>query len=154
LISFLWLKIYSPYLGFFLIVLIIFFNPLITLDRENFIKANVLLSPVHIQPEWYFLYIYAVLRRIPNKLGGLLIALIIIVLLYLLCVGNFLYRKKKFIVKIFLDRTIVIVLLLLTWLGSKPVEYPYSLLGLYLRVLLLVVMFLVILTSFLPYWFF
>jgi len=79
----------------FLIVLVIFFNPLIRLDRENFIKANVLLSPVHIQPEWYFLYIYAVLRRIPNKLGGLLIALIIIVLLYLLCFGNFLYSKKN-----------------------------------------------------------
>jgi len=138
----------------FLIILMIFFNPLITLDRENFIKANVLLSPVHIQPEWYFLYIYAVLRRIPNKLGGLLIALIIIVLLYLLCFGNFLYSKKKFVIKLFLDITLVILLLLLTWLGRKPVEYPYNVVGLYLRVLLLLVIVSIILVSFLPFWLF
>merc|ERR1712241_228647 len=39
-------------------------------DPENFIPANPLVTPVHIQPEWYFLFAYATLRSIPNKLGG------------------------------------------------------------------------------------
>jgi len=39
-------------------------------DTENFIPANPLVTPVHIQPEWYFLFAYAILRSIPNKLGG------------------------------------------------------------------------------------
>jgi ubiquinol-cytochrome c reductase cytochrome b subunit len=41
-------------------------------DPENFIPANPLVTPVHIQPEWYFLFAYAILRSIPNKLGGVL----------------------------------------------------------------------------------
>ena len=41
-------------------------------DPENFIKANPLVTPEHIQPEWYFLFAYAILRSIPNKLGGVL----------------------------------------------------------------------------------
>lgn len=39
-------------------------------DPENFLMANPLVTPVHIQPEWYFLFAYAILRSIPNKLGG------------------------------------------------------------------------------------
>lgn len=39
-------------------------------DPENFLPANPLLAPLHIQPEWYFLFAYAILRSIPNKLGG------------------------------------------------------------------------------------
>jgi len=40
------------------------------MDAENFIPANPLVTPIHIQPEWYFLFAYAILRSIPNKLGG------------------------------------------------------------------------------------
>ena len=38
-------------------------------DTENFNVANPLNTPIHIMPEWYFLFAYAILRRIPNKLG-------------------------------------------------------------------------------------
>jgi len=50
-------------------------------DPDNFIPANAIVTPVHIQPEWYFLFAYAILRRIPNKLGGV-VALLLSVLVY------------------------------------------------------------------------
>ena len=52
-------------------------------DPENFIPANPLVTPVHIQPEWYFLFAYAILRSIPNKLGGVIALAFAVVVLYL-----------------------------------------------------------------------
>jgi len=61
-------------LGFFImlifLVIVVLFFPNILGDPENFIPANPLVTPVHIKPEWYFLWAYAILRSIPNKLGG------------------------------------------------------------------------------------
>jgi ubiquinol-cytochrome c reductase cytochrome b subunit len=54
------------------LIYIRFFTPWILGDPDNFIPANPLVTPAHIQPEWYFLFAYAILRRIPNKLGGVL----------------------------------------------------------------------------------
>jgi ubiquinol-cytochrome c reductase cytochrome b subunit len=45
-------------------------SPWLLGDSENFIAANPLVTPVHIKPEWYFLFAYAILRSIPSKLGG------------------------------------------------------------------------------------
>ena len=53
-------------------------------DPENFIPANSLVTPVHIQPEWYFLFAYAILRAIPNKLGGV-IALVCAIIVLIVC---------------------------------------------------------------------
>ena len=53
-------------------------------DPENFIPANPLVTPVHIQPEWYFLMAYAILRSIPNKLGGV-VALALSILVLIVC---------------------------------------------------------------------
>jgi len=47
-------------------------TPNILRDIENFNTANPLIAPLHIQPEWYFLFIYVVLRSLPSKLGGVL----------------------------------------------------------------------------------
>merc|ERR1712061_817490 len=55
---------------FILFRYICFFNPWLLGDPENFISANPLVTPIHIQPEWYFLFAYAILRSIPNELGG------------------------------------------------------------------------------------
>lgn len=52
------------------------------IDAENFIPANPLVTPVHIQPEWYFLFAYAILRSIPNKLGGVVALVLSILLLF------------------------------------------------------------------------
>jgi len=54
-----------------LIFMCIYF-PAIFMDAENFIMANQLVTPAHIKPEWYFLFGYAILRSVPNKLGGVI----------------------------------------------------------------------------------
>merc|ERR1712241_731214 len=81
--------------GFFVILFIFsricFFYPWILGDPENFIPANPLVTPVHIQPEWYFLMAYAILRSIPNKLGGV-VALAMSILILFVC--PFLYLGK------------------------------------------------------------
>ena len=53
-----------------LLSVVVYLAPNLLGDPENFIQANSLVTPVHIQPEWYFLFAYAILRSIPNKLGG------------------------------------------------------------------------------------
>lgn len=58
------------------------------IDAENFIPANILVTPTHIQPEWYFLFAYAILRAIPNKLGGVVALLLSILVLFLFTVGS------------------------------------------------------------------
>lgn len=64
--------------------MVVFFFPYILGDAENFKQANPLVTPVHIKPEWYFLFVYAILRSIPNKLGGVVALLLsLVVLLFL-----------------------------------------------------------------------
>lgn len=53
-------------------------------DPENFIPANPLVTPLHIQPEWYFLFAYAILRSIPRKLGGAVALALAVAALFIL----------------------------------------------------------------------
>jgi len=64
------------------------------MDAENFIPANPLVTPNHIQPEWYFLFAYAILRSIPNKLGGVIGLLFAVLVLFLFSISsrNLLFR--------------------------------------------------------------
>lgn len=59
-------------LFFVFVVFIVFSFPYYFGDAENFKEADPLVTPVHIRPEWYFLFMYAILRSIPNKVGGVL----------------------------------------------------------------------------------
>jgi len=99
------------------------------IDAENFIPANPLVTPTHIQPEWYFLFAYAILRSIPNKLGGVVGLLFSVLFLFLFTFSS---SKLLFSGMIFspLARFIFWCLvsnfLLLTWLGSCPAESPYT----------------------------
>ena len=76
---------YKDLLGFaaLLIALIslALFSPNLLGDPDNFTPANPLVTPAHIKPEWYFLFAYAILRSIPNKLGGVLALLFSILVL-------------------------------------------------------------------------
>ncbi len=121
------------FLFFFLILIIIFF-PRLFLEPENFIPANPLSTPVHIQPEWYFLFAYAILRSIPRKLGGVIALAISVIILFL---PSFIYSSRftsfrsfrfsplnQILFWRFLRRLII-----LTWVGARPVEYPYDLIG-------------------------
>nr|QNG56221.1 cytochrome b [Pediacus sp. MJ-2020] len=106
-------------------------NPYMLSDPDNFIPANPLVTPIHIQPEWYFLFAYAILRSIPNKLGGVIALIMSIAILYSLPFSN----KKKFLstqfypLNKFLFWTLLSITLLLTWIGARPVEVPYIMIG-------------------------
>nr|CAJ86495.2 cytochrome b [Pternistis leucoscepus] len=107
------------------------FSPNLLGDPENFTPANPLVTPPHIKPEWYFLFAYAILRSIPNKLGGVL-ALAASVLILLLI--PFLHKSKQRTMTFRpLSQTLfwllVANLLILTWVGSQPVEHPFIIIG-------------------------
>ena len=99
------------------------------IDAENFIPANPLVTPTHIQPEWYFLFAYAILRSIPNKLGGVVGLLLAVLVLFLFRVSssNLLFSGMIYSpLARFTFWSLVTVFLLLTWLGSCPAESPYT----------------------------
>nr|YP_010446957.1 cytochrome b [Chyliza bambusae]UTM10322.1 cytochrome b [Chyliza bambusae] len=106
-------------------------NPYLLGDPDNFIPANPLVTPVHIQPEWYFLFAYAILRSIPNKLGGVIALVLSIAILMILPF----YHLSKFRGIQFYPInqinfwTMVMTVILLTWIGARPVEDPYILMG-------------------------
>lgn len=56
--------------------------PNVLADSENYIPANPLVTPPHIQPEWYFLFAYAILRSIPRKVGGVIALVCSILVLF------------------------------------------------------------------------
>ena len=59
--------------------------------------ANPLVTPIHIQPEWYFLFAYAILRSIPNKLGGVVALAMAILILLVMCTYSIAsFRRRKF----------------------------------------------------------
>nr|AAZ68024.1 cytochrome b [Yuhina nigrimenta] len=100
-------------------------------DPENFTPANPLATPPHIKPEWYFLFAYAILRSIPNKLGGVLaLAASILVLFLMPLLHTSKLRSMTFRpLSQILFWTLVANLLILTWVGSQPVEHPFIIIG-------------------------
>nr|AOV83415.1 cytochrome b [Liocichla omeiensis] len=107
------------------------FAPNLLGDPENFTPANPLATPPHIKPEWYFLFAYAILRSIPNKLGGVLalaasvLVLFLIPLLHTSKLRSMTFRPISQI----LFWALVANLLILTWVGSQPVEHPFIIIG-------------------------
>lgn len=116
---------------FFFLILVIMFFPYVFAEPENFIPANPLVTPVHIQPEWYFLFAYAILRSIPNKLGGVIALAISVVILFLPPLTHFRsFRSFSFSpVRQVLFWVLIAVLVVLTWIGARPVEYPFIVIG-------------------------
>nr|ACL52307.1 cytochrome b [Aimophila ruficeps]QHR76889.1 cytochrome b [Aimophila ruficeps]QHR76890.1 cytochrome b [Aimophila ruficeps]QIA97267.1 cytochrome b [Aimophila ruficeps]QIA97268.1 cytochrome b [Aimophila ruficeps] len=114
-----------------LLVSLALFSPNLLGDPENFTPANPLVTPPHIKPEWYFLFAYAILRSIPNKLGGVLalaasiLVLFLIPLLHTSKLRSMTFRPLSQI----LFWTLVADILILTWVGSQPVEHPFIIIG-------------------------
>lgn len=106
-------------------------SPYYLSDPDNFIPANPLVTPVHIQPEWYFLFAYAILRSIPNKLGGVIALVLSILILVILPFSqkNKIQRTKFYPINQIIFWIFLITLILLTWIGIRPVEDPYILTG-------------------------
>nr|AUW60835.1 cytochrome b [Neochmia phaeton phaeton] len=107
------------------------FSPNLLGDPENFTPANPLVTPPHIKPEWYFLFAYAILRSIPNKLGGVLaLAASILVLFLLPLLHTSKLRSMTFRpLSQILFWALVANVLVLTWVGSQPVEHPFIIIG-------------------------
>ena len=119
--------------GFALVVFIIlfsyfvFFAPNVLGHADNYIPANPLVTPAHIVPEWYLLPFYAILRAIPDKLGGVIAMVGAIFILFVLPwldtskIRSARYRplfKQFFLI-------FVVNCLVLGYLGAMPAEGVY-----------------------------
>nr|ABS81357.1 cytochrome b [Pionus menstruus] len=122
-------------LGFTIMLLLLstltLFSPNLLGDPENFTPANPLVTPPHIKPEWYFLFAYAILRSIPNKLGGVLALAASVLILFL---SPLLHKSKQRAMTFrpasqLLFWTLAANLFILTWVGSQPVEHPFITIG-------------------------
>nr|WRQ18236.1 cytochrome b [Multinervis guangxiensis] len=120
-----------------MMLLINFTTPYMLSDPDNFTQANSMVTPIHIQPEWYFLFAYAILRSIPNKLGGVISLFMSILILMI----KPLSMKMKFSGINFYPMsqinfwTFIMVILLLTWIGANPVETPFIKTGMILTIM-------------------
>jgi len=117
----------------FVFSLFVFFYPNVLGHSDNYIPANPLVTPAHIVPEWYFLPFYAILRSIPNKLGGVVAMISAILILLFLPLINFSeVRSSKFRpIYSFFYWFLVSDFILLGWIGQKPVETPYIEVGMF-----------------------
>lgn len=143
-----WKDIVGFLVLFSVLFFIVFFYPNILGDPENFSIANFKVTPTHIQPEWYFLFAYAILRSIPSKLGGVLALLISILVLIFLPFGKGKRGGAYDPIFQFSFWILVSIFILLTWLGACPIEEPYTTLAvpctiLYFLIFLYFILFLV-----------
>nr|UPU97427.1 cytochrome b [Sicista betulina] len=125
----------KDFLGFLLLFLIlltlVLFSPDLLGDPDNYMPDNPLSAPPHIKPEWYFLFAYAILRSIPNKLGGVIALVLSILILILL---PFLHNSKQRSMSFrhlsqCMFWLLVADLFTLTWIGGQPVEHPFVIIG-------------------------
>nr|YP_002970759.1 cytochrome b [Helotrephes sp. NKMT027]ACJ69572.1 cytochrome b [Helotrephes sp. NKMT027] len=121
----------------FMFLLLNMMEPRLLGDPENYLPANPLVTPVHIQPEWYFLFAYAILRSIPNKLGGVIaMVMAILIIMILPFTNNCKFQSKSFYpLNQIMFWILLSTLILLTWIGARPAEEPYILVGQLLTVL-------------------
>nr|AIG53343.1 cytochrome b [Ctenotus schomburgkii]AIG53344.1 cytochrome b [Ctenotus schomburgkii] len=126
---------YKDLLGATLFILLLLslalFSPNLLGDPENFTPANPLVTPPHIKPEWYFLFAYAILRSIPNKLGGVL-ALLFSILILMLAPMLHTSKQRGNAFRPFsqiLFWALVSNIIILTWIGGQPVEDPFIIIG-------------------------
>nr|YP_010238756.1 cytochrome b [Odorrana grahami]QTE20706.1 cytochrome b [Odorrana grahami] len=126
---------YKDLLGFVIMLGILAtlssFAPNLLGDPDNFTPANPLVTPPHIKPEWYFLFAYAILRSIPNKLGGVLALLLSIMVLLLMPLTHTSKLRSLMFRPIAKTSfwTLIAVTSILTWIGGQPVEDPFIIIG-------------------------
>nr|DBA43713.1 TPA_asm: CYTB [Bombus melanurus] len=115
----------------FIFMMFMFINlqyPYMLGDPDNFKMANPMVTPVHIKPEWYFLFAYSILRTIPNKLGGVIMLFMSIFILYLIPIINLnnLKNNKFYFFNKIMYWWFINIFIMLTWLGGQMIEYPYT----------------------------
>ena len=110
---------------------VVFYAPDYLGHPDNYIPADPLKTPAHIVPEWYFLPFYAILRAVPDKLGGVIAMISAILILFALPwldtskVRSATFRPiyKKFFWFLLID------VIILTWVGGSPAEGHFILIG-------------------------
>jgi len=109
----------------------VFFSPNFLGHPDNYIPANSLVTPAHIVPEWYYLPFYAILRSIPDKLGGVIAMFASILILYLLPIINLSKIRSTFFRPLYKNIFWIFVInsLILGWIGQNVVEYPFVEIG-------------------------
>nr|AIW06140.1 cytochrome b [Vespidae sp. MT-2014] len=110
-----------------ILILLILQSPYNLGDPDNFIKANSMVTPIHIKPEWYFLFAYAILRAIPNKLGGV-IALMMSILILMIMPFTSTPQKIKMNFNLINKMNFWMLtsnFLMLTWLGGQEIKSPF-----------------------------
>nr|QYL33600.1 cytochrome b [Ovis aries] len=114
-----------------ILMLLVLFTPDLLGDPDNYTPANPLNTPPHIKPEWYFLFAYAILRSIPNKLGGVLALILSILVLVIMPLLHTSKQRSMMFRPISQCMFWILVadLLTLTWIGGQPVEHPYIIIG-------------------------
>jgi len=117
-------------------------------DPVNFVPRDLSRSPIHIQPEWYFLHLYAVLRSIPNKLGGLIGFILAILILSVLSVVQSKQGISRLVSYPRIAWWFISFNLVLIWLGSQPVEAPYILIGQVITFMYFILIFYIVNTDF------
>jgi ubiquinol-cytochrome c reductase cytochrome b subunit len=130
------LYVYFVFMFIFIVVTLKYGYNLI--DAENWIPANPLVTPTHIQPEWYFLFAYAILRSIPNKLGGVLGLVLSVIFLFVFTISSsrIIFSGINFSpIARFVYWRFIANFFLLTWLGRCPAERPYNEVALFCTVL-------------------
>nr|ASY98052.1 cytochrome b [Idolomorpha lateralis] len=131
---------FKDILGFIILITLLTIlslkEPYVLGDPDNFTPANPLVTPVHIQPEWYFLFAYAILRSIPNKLGGVIALVMSIAILFFMPLTITNSRGLQYYpINQIMFWLMVTTVILLTWIGARPVEDPYILTGQILTIL-------------------
>nr|BDQ44024.1 cytochrome b [Amynthas purpuratus] len=110
---------------------LVLFEPNLFTDPENFLMSNPLVTPIHIKPEWYFLWMYAILRSIPNKLGGVLALFAAILVMFIMPLTTMNNKRSLSFYPLnqFMFWILVTSWAVLTWIGGRPVEDPYIMIG-------------------------
>nr|ABV45600.1 cytochrome b [Mammuthus primigenius] len=125
----------KDFLGLLILILLLLLLALLSPDMlgdpDNYMPADPLNTPLHIKPEWYFLFAYAILRSVPNKLGGILALLLSILILGMMPLLHTSKHRSMMLRPLsqVLFWTLATDLLMLTWIGSQPVEHPYIIIG-------------------------
>nr|ABO27238.1 cytochrome b [Cynopterus horsfieldii] len=113
------------------LLLLVLFSPDLLGDPDNYIPANPLNTPPHIKPNWYFLFAYAILRSIPNKLGKVLALVLSILILALMPLLHTSKQRSMMFRPLSQCMFWLLVndLLTLTWIGMQPVAHPFIIIG-------------------------
>lgn len=123
--------LYAFFCFIFVFAFFVYFYPNSMGHPDNYIPADPMQTPSHIVPEWYFLPFYAILRSIPNKIGGVVAMGGSLIILFAIPFTNTSLIRSTTYRPIFKICYWLFVtdFIILTWVGQKPVRDVYVLIG-------------------------